>query len=42
MKLPQPVKYGRGKTVSTAADVLEELAEQHEIARKVLEYRGLT
>jgi DNA polymerase-1 len=42
MKLPQPVKYGRGKTVSTAADVLEELAVEHEIARKVLEYRGLT
>jgi len=42
MKLPQPVKYGRGKTVSTAADVLEELAGEHEIARKVLEHRGLT
>lgn len=42
MKIPQPVKYGRGKTVSTAADVLEELAEHHVIARKVLEYRGLT
>jgi DNA polymerase-1 len=42
LKLPQPVKYGRGKTVSTAADVLEELAAEHEIARKVLEHRGLT
>jgi DNA polymerase-1 len=40
--LPAPVKYGKGKTVSTAADVLEELAAQHEIARKVLEYRQLT
>ena len=26
MKLPAPVKYGKGKTISTAADVLEELA----------------
>ena len=40
--LPAPVKYGKGKTISTAADVLEELAEAHEIARKVLEYRQLT
>src|SRR5262249_27101718 len=41
MKLPPPVKYGRGKTISTAADVLEELAEEHPIARKVLDYRGI-
>jgi DNA polymerase I len=40
--LPQGVKYGRGKTTSTAADVLETLAEEHEIARKVLDYRQLT
>ncbi len=40
--LPVPVKYGRGKQISTAADVLEDLAEEHEIARKVLEYRQLT
>ena len=42
MNLPAPVKYGKGKTISTAADVLEELAADHEIARKVLEYRQLT
>ena len=42
LKLPAPVKYGKGKTISTAADVLEELAADHEIARKVLEYRQLT
>ncbi len=42
LKLPAPVKYGKGKTISTAADVLEDLAEEHEIARKVLEYRQLT
>jgi DNA polymerase-1 len=41
MNLPAPVKYGRGKTISTAADVLESLAADHEIARKVLDYRQL-
>jgi DNA polymerase-1 len=39
--LPKPIKYGKGRVVSTAADVLEELAEAHEIARIVLEYRQL-
>ncbi len=33
MNLPAPVKYGKGKTISTAADVLEGLAAEHEIAR---------
>ena len=42
LKLPAPVKYGKGKTISTAADVLEELAADHEIVGKVLEYRQLT
>ena len=42
LHLPAPVKYGKGKTISTAADVLEELAADHEIVRKVLEYRQLT
>ena len=42
LKLPAPVKYGKGKVISTAADVLDELAEEHEIVRKVLEYRQLT
>ncbi len=42
LRLPAPVKYGKGKTVSTAADVLDELAADHEIVRKVLEYRQLT
>ncbi|HEV2689356.1 MAG TPA: DNA polymerase I [Bryobacteraceae bacterium] len=41
MELPAPVKYGKGKTISTAADVLEGLAAEYEIARKVLEYRQL-
>ncbi len=40
--LPIPVKYGRGKKISTAVDVLEGLAEEHEVPRLVLEYRQLT
>jgi len=42
MGLPAPVRYGKGKTISTAVDVLESLAPEHEIVRKVLEYRQLT
>jgi len=42
MNLPRPVKYGRGKVTSTAVDVLESLAEDHPIARMVLDYRQLT
>ncbi len=41
LNLPTAVKYGKGKVMSTAADVLETLAEEHAIARKVLEYRQL-
>jgi DNA polymerase-1 len=42
LNLPRPVKYGKGKTVSTAVDVLEGLAVHHEVPRLVLEYRQLT
>ncbi len=42
MGLPAPARRGKTKSVSTAADVLEELAAEHEIAGKVLEYRQLT
>jgi len=42
LNLPAPVKYGKGKTISTAADVLDTLAADHEIARKVLEYRQMS
>ena len=42
LNLPAPVKYGKGKVISTAADVLETLAADHEIVRLVLEYRQLT
>jgi DNA polymerase-1 len=40
--LPIPVKYGKGKKISTAVDVLEGLAEEHEVPRLVLDYRQLT
>jgi DNA polymerase-1 len=41
MHLPKPIKYGRGKVVSTAVDVLEELAQHNEVPRQVLQYRQL-
>ena len=41
MLLPKPMKYGKGKVVSTAQDVLEELAEHHTTPALVLEYRQL-
>jgi DNA polymerase-1 len=41
LKLPMPVKMGKGKVISTAADVLEDLAEEYPIARKVLDFRQL-
>ena len=40
--LPVPVKYGKGKAISTAQDVLEGLAEKHEVPRLVLEFRHLS
>jgi DNA polymerase-1 len=42
LKLRAPVRYGKGKQRSTAAEILEELAPDHEIVRMVLEYRQLT
>jgi len=42
LNLPKPVKYGKGKTVSTAVDVLEGLAADHAAPRMVLEYRQLS
>lgn len=41
LKLPTGAKTGKTKSYSTAADVLEGLAAEHAIARKVLEYRQL-
>ncbi len=42
LNLPKPVKYGKGKTISTAQDVLDELAKSHDVPRLVLEYRQLS
>jgi DNA polymerase I len=41
MNLPKPLKYGKGKVVSTAQDVLEELAVHHVVPAQVLAYRQL-
>jgi DNA polymerase-1 len=40
--LPAPAARGKSKSVSTAQDVLEFLAEQHEVPRLVLEFRHLS
>jgi DNA polymerase-1 len=40
--LPAPASRGKGKAVSTAQDVLEQLAEEHEVPRLVLEFRHLS
>jgi DNA polymerase I len=42
LALPIPVKYGKGKKISTAVDVLEGLAAEHEVPKLVLDYRQLT
>ncbi len=42
LNLPKPFKYGKGKTISTAVDVLEGLASEHEVPRLVLGYRQLS
>ncbi len=39
--LPAPPARGKSKSVSTAQDVLEQLAEKHELPGLVLEYRHL-
>jgi DNA polymerase-1 len=42
LKLPAPAARGKSKAVSTAQDVLEQLAGQHEVPRLVLEFRHLS
>jgi DNA polymerase-1 len=42
LKLPAPASRGKGKAISTAQDVLEALAAQHDVPRLVLEYRHLS
>jgi DNA polymerase-1 len=41
MNLLKPLKYGKGKVISTAQDVLEELAAHNDVPKLVLEYRQL-
>jgi DNA polymerase-1 len=41
LNLQPPYRRGRGKVRSTAADVLQELAELHELPGKVIEYREI-
>ena len=41
MDLPKPLKYGKGKVISTAQDILEDLAQHHEVPAWVLEHRQL-
>ena len=41
MDLPKPLKYGKGKVISTAQDILEDLAQHHEVPMMVLEHRQL-
>ena len=42
LNLPKPIKYGKGKVMSTAVDVLEGIAEEHAVPKLVLEYRQLS
>jgi DNA polymerase-1 len=39
LNLQPPFRRGRGRVRSTAADVLEDIAEQHGIPAKIIEYR---
>ena len=41
MQLPVLKRTGRDRTASTAVEVLEELAAQHDICRFILDWRGL-
>jgi DNA polymerase-1 len=40
--LPAPASRGKGRAVSTAQGVLDQLAEEHEVPRLVLEFRHLS
>jgi len=41
LNLQPPVRRGKGKVRSTAADILEEMKDQHELPGKVIEYREI-
>jgi DNA polymerase-1 len=42
LKLPAPASRGKSRAVSTAQGVLDQLAEEHEVPRLVLEFRHLS
>jgi DNA polymerase I len=42
LNLQAPFRRGKGRVRSTAADVLEDLAEQHVIPKKVIEFREVS
>jgi DNA polymerase-1 len=41
LNLQPPTRRGKGKVRSTAADILEEMSDQHELPKKVIEYREI-
>jgi DNA polymerase-1 len=41
LNLQAPVRRGRGKVRSTAVDILEDLAAQHSLPAKIIEYREI-
>jgi DNA polymerase-1 len=41
LNLQTPVRRGRGRVRSTAADILEDLAAQHPLPAKIIEYREI-
>jgi DNA polymerase I len=41
LDLQPPTRRGKGKVRSTAADILEEMADQHPLPAKVIEYREI-
>jgi len=41
LNLQPPARRGKGKVRSTAADILEEMSEQHALPGKVIEYREI-
>jgi DNA polymerase I len=42
LNLQPPARRGKGKVRSTAADILEEMADQHDLPKKVIEYREIS
>jgi DNA polymerase I len=42
LNLQPPARRGKGKVRSTAADILEEMAEQHALPAKVIEFREIS